>query len=303
MTTVTLRRSTLRWHRPLLVLTAMMAFLTLFFAVGLVADDRILTGAPIWLKPFKFSISLGLYGLTLAWMLAVLPRRSRIGEWAGTVIVAASLLEIAIIGVQAWRGHRSHFNVENPLDGQLFSIMGTSIMVLFVAHLVIAVVALRQRIGDRVATYAIRLGLLLSLLGLLAAVPMVTPMQDPGIAGISGAHAVGVPDGGPGLPLTGWSTTGGDLRIGHFIGLHGLQAMPLLALLLTRRTRLGETASVRLMLIAGIAYAGLTVLLTWQALRGQPLLRPDVLTLGALAVLLAGTASSVTAVLRRERLG
>ncbi|WP_250033258.1 hypothetical protein [Paractinoplanes maris] len=301
MTTVALR--TTRWHRPLLVLTAAMAGLALVAAVGLLADDRILVGAPIWAKPFKFAVSFALYALTLAWMLAVLPRRSRVGEWAGLVIVAVSFVEMAIITGQTVRGHRSHFNDTNALDSRLWAIMGASIMVLFVAHLVIAVVALRQRIPDRVAAYAIRAGLLLSLLGLIVAWPMVMPGQASPAEAISGAHAVGVADGGPGLPLLGWSTTGGDLRIGHFVGMHGLQAMPLLALLLTRRTRLDPAVSSRLIVVAGFAYAGLTLLTTGQALRGQPLLEPDLLTLAALAVLVAGTVLGGRAVLRTQRLG
>jgi hypothetical protein len=173
-----------------------------------------------------------------------------------------------------------------------------SIMALFVAHLVIGIVALRQRIGDRVTTYAIRLGLGLSLLGMAAAVPMVLPLQDPGIEGVTGAHSVGVPDGGPGMPLTGWSTTGGDLRIGHFIGLHGLQALPILAFLLARYgRRFDEATRARLVLLAGLSYGVLTVLATWQALRGQPLLRPDMLTLSAFAALAVATALGTVAVI------
>ena len=53
-----------------------------------------LTGVPIWLKPLKFSISFVLYATTLAWMLSLLSRRSRVAEWTAPVIVAMSVLEM-----------------------------------------------------------------------------------------------------------------------------------------------------------------------------------------------------------------
>lgn len=299
MTTVLNRAA--RWHRPLMLFVAAMAALTVVAAVGVLADPRVLTGVPIWLKPLKFAISFVLYGTTLAWMLTLLPRRSRIAEWAATVIVAMSVVEMAIIVTQVVRGTTSHYNGTTPLNGALFSAMGAAIMVLFVAQLVIGIVALLRPPTDRVAAHAVRLGLGLSLLGMLVAIPMVTRTPDSAAEGISGAHSVGVADGGPGLPLVGWSTTGGDLRIGHFVGLHALQALPLLAMLLNRFLggRLDERTRARLLLVAGAAYGAATLLLTWQALRGQPLLRPDALTMAVAVALVAATATATGAVLAR----
>ncbi|MCP3787027.1 hypothetical protein NLX85_27025 [Micromonospora sp. A3M-1-15] len=299
MTTVLNRAA--RWHRPLMLFVAAMAALTVVAAVGVLADPRVLTGVPIWLKPLKFAISFVLYGTTLAWMLTLLPRRSRIAEWAATVIVAMSVVEMAIIVTQVVRGTTSHYNGTTPLNGALFSAMGAAIMVLFVAQLVIGIVALLRPPADRVAAHAVRLGLGLSLLGMLVAIPMVTRTPDSAAEGISGAHSVGVADGGPGLPLVGWSTTGGDLRIGHFVGLHALQALPLLAMLLNRflGDRLDERTRARLLLVAGAAYGAATLLLTWQALRGQPLLRPDALTMAVAVALVAATATATGAVLAR----
>jgi hypothetical protein len=281
----------LRWHRPLMIFAAAMAVLALVAAVGTLADPRVLTGAPIWLKPFKFAVSFVLYTTTLAWMLSLLPRRSRLAERAATVVVAMSVAEMAVIVTQVLRGQTSHYNETSTLNAALWQVMGSAIMVLFIAHFVIGVVVLRQRIADRVSAHAVRWGLGLSLLGLAAAIPMVQPTQM--------GHSVGVSDGGPGLPVVGWSTTGGDLRIGHFVGLHALQTLPLLALLLGNR--LDELTRIRLLLVGSVAYGILTALLTWQALRGQPLLQPDALTLTAWAALATATATATVAVVARRR--
>jgi hypothetical protein len=109
-----------------------------------------------------------------------------------------------------------------------------------------------------------------------------------------GAHSVGVADGGPGLPLTRWSTEGGDLRIPHFVGMHGLQLLPLLGWWLGRRRAAGTPEGARIaarrVIVAGAGYLGLVGAVLVQALRGQPVVAPDALTLATLALVLAGTA-------------
>ncbi|GIH80005.1 hypothetical protein [Planobispora longispora] len=293
-----------RWNRPLLVLSGIMAVLALVALVGVFADDRVLTGAPVWLKVFKFAVSFTLYGVTLAWMLSVLPTRGRVVGGAAVLITATSAVEMLIITAQAARGRASHFNETTSLDTVLWQIMSVSIMILWLSQLALAVAAARRPIPDRTAARGIRLGLAVSLLGMLVAFPMTMPFQAASDV-ITGAHSVGVPDGGPGLPVTGWSTTGGDLRVAHFVGLHALQALPLLAWWLTGRAgrvaRLDEATRGRLLAVAAVSYSVLVGGLTWQALRGQPLLRPDALTLAALAVLVAATAAAVAAVLRAGR--
>jgi hypothetical protein len=103
------------------------------------------------------------------------------------------------------------------------------------------------------------------------------------------------------LPLLGWSTQHGDLRIGHFIGIHGLQAIPLLGWWLSRRRLqrwLSEGQRLALVCIGATSYLGLVLLVTWQALRGESLLVPGMLTLSALAALIVTTAGSVLLVIR-----
>ncbi|GAA3154380.1 hypothetical protein GCM10010466_51680 [Planomonospora alba] len=286
----------LRWHRPLLLCSGLLAVLALACLGGLLLDDRTLDGVPVWAKPLKFAVSFAVYTLTWAWLLSLLRRTPRGGRRLGTVLAAASAFETALITFQAARGTRSHFNVATEADTAIYTLMGATATVLMAANMFAALLVLRERRADPVATRALRWGLALSAAGIALGYLMVlpTPQQLADPAAVIGAHGVGVPDGGPGLPLLGWSTTGGDLRVPHFVGMHAVQVLPLLALALSPLRDRG--AALRLVTAAGAGYAGLLALVTWQALRGQPLLRPDGATLTAAALLLvAVTAGALSA--------
>ncbi len=275
-----------RGHPGLYWLAAGMAVLALVTAGLAAVDQRTLVGAPLWFKPLKFSISIALYSLALAWMLGRL--RERAMRRTGWAIVAGLVVEMVIIVGQAARGQKSHFNDDGGLGSLLFQIMGATITVVWLLTLAIALRFLREPGQDRAMTLAIRLGLLVSLVGM--AVGFVLAAH--------GGHSVGVPDGGPGLPFVGWSTTGGDLRIAHFVGLHALQVLPLLAAVGAARG-LPDAPRSRIVWSVGAGYLGLVLLLIWQALRAQPLLAPDGATLAALAVIALGTGAGLATASRR----
>jgi len=275
-----------RGHPGLYGLAVAMAALSVVTVVLAAVDQRELLGAPLWFKPLKFSLSIMLFAGSLAWMLSRLPAGDM--RRTGWLVVAGLGFEQLIIVGQAARGVRSHFNDDTVFDAALFAAMGATITALYMLTVAIALRFVRERTGDRVTASAVRLGLLVGLLGMAVGFLMTA----------NGGHAVGVPDGGPGLPLVGWSTTGGDLRIGHFVGMHALQLLPLLAAGLAALGRLDESTRVRVVRVAAAAYAGIVVLVTWQALRGQPLLVPDVVTLAALGAVVLATGVALAGVLR-----
>lgn len=285
------------WNRPMLVTAWLMVPMAVVCLVGLAVDDRVLTGAPIWLKPLKFAISIAVYGFTWAWLISLLHVGKRLAHRVSVVLAAALLLEQVLIVTQVVRGKGSHFNVITPFDSTVFAVMGVSIAVLWTGSLVLTVLVLRTPFADRATRWALRIGSVISLAGVGMGALMTSPTSaqldsiDKGtFKGVIGAHSVGVEDGGPTMPLTGWSTTGGDLRIPHFVGMHALQVLPLLVLLLTvLTTRVpvlrSDAVRTRLVVVAGAGYGLLLALVLWQAERGQPLLQPDGWTLTAFAAL------------------
>lgn len=307
MTMTTLPR--VQWHRPLLVLAAAMAVLAVFCAVAVFVDHRELLGVNVWEKPLKFAISTVIYAVTWAWLIPQLHRGKRVAWWAGTISALLLAIELAIIVGAAAVGTTSHFNVSTPFSTTLWAVMAFSITALWVLTFVVSIMLFRNPVGDRARSAAIRTGAVLALVGMGLAFLMTGPQGDQisNYQGVIGAHAVGVADGGPGLPLLGWSTVGGDLRIPHFVGMHALQAIPLfliaLELLSRRVSRLRDVGvRSRLVLIAAIAYAATIAVLTWQALRGQSIVQPDAATLtaGAAIAVLALAAAALTIARRPE---
>jgi hypothetical protein len=190
-----------------LAATALLMFAAFIAAAaGLVLDDRMITGVPAWLKPAKFAISTSIFCGTLAWLyryLSIWPRFLRAMAW---VISTVTVLEVAIIDVQAARGTTSHFNVGTPLDALLFGVMGTAIAVLWFASVGVLIALFRQKFENPAWGWWLRMGMLITVVGAATGGLMIGPtavqleeLRANHAISNAGAHTVGAPDGGPGL--------------------------------------------------------------------------------------------------------
>ena len=239
-------------------------------------------------------------------MLGFIEGKRRLVNVIAIGTAAGFFVEYVAIFIQAARGVRSHFNMTTPLDATLFSLMGMAVIVIWVMNVIAAVILIGQKMDNKPFAWAIRLGLLITAVGsgfgyLMTAGP--TPSQrDAFEAGapitILGAHSVGVEDGGQGLPFTNWSIEGGDIRVPHFVGMHALQIIPLLGIAVNYlfKAQLSENKRTILVWTGGLGYLALTLILLWQALRGQSVIAPDSLTLTALAAVVITIILSTTAV-------
>ena len=275
--------------------------LTIF---GMAVDRRLITGAPAWLKPEKFAFSTMIAAWSFAFCIASTSIRPRLTRALDGILAGALLLEIALIDMQAARGTTSHFNFATHFDGAVFGIMGVSIACIWLAMLLLTVLLFRQSFASSAWGWSLRLGMVLALAGTgsggLMTIPTPQQLAEAHAAGrlpIAGSHTVGAPDGGRGLPVTGWSADHGDLRIAHFLGMHGLQVLPLPAWWIARRRSPPAARTQRNLIFAMAAsYLALFLLLLWQAFRGQSIAHPDMLTLGGFIVWLLATGVAMIAI-------
>jgi hypothetical protein len=225
-------------------------------------DHRLITGAPAWLKPLKFAVADGLFLWTMGWLLASLPAAARPAvAFIGWGVALSMTIETAVIFIQATRGQTSHYNTSSGLNILLFGTMGVFILVNTVLSVWAAYLVWHYPLAGSVGyAWGVRLGLPLSILGAVVGGYMISHL----------GHTVGAPDGGPGLPGLGWSTRAGDVRVAHFLGLHALQALPVLGWTLSRWQ---PERAVPLTWLGAVLYAAAVAALLLQALAGQPLWR------------------------------
>ncbi|HEV7347067.1 hypothetical protein [Telluribacter sp.] len=260
------QRNTLLYYAGLvhLVAAGFSLFLILF-------SNQQLLGINVWIKPFKFMISVGIYLFTLAWLTGDIPNKRYVRLFSWQIIICFVVEMGAVIG-QAARGLKSHYNTDSAEGAIIYALMG-----IFILYNTILVITLTYRYFrgrfpqlSRPYLWGVRLGLLLFLLGSVEGMYMSSQT----------GHTVGAADGGPGLPLLNWSTQYGDLRVAHFIGLHGLQVLMLLGAWLgsrsgTRQSGTRQSGTRRGTYWVAGTFAlmlAFTILTYWQAIRQLPLI-------------------------------
>ncbi|MEO0902913.1 MAG: hypothetical protein AAFY00_13260 [Bacteroidota bacterium] len=256
---------TVRTESPILYWIGMFHFaLAALCLFGWMIDDRMLTGLNVWVKPMKFSLSGGIYVLTSGFLITLYPFSRRKKNIINNIISWTMFLEICIVVFQASRGVRSHYNQSSLFDGILFGSMGLLIGIIVFTMIFFIIETIRLRLKTkRHVQWGILIGWLVVFFGSWVGGQMIGQMS----------HNVGVPDGGEGLPWINWSTIAGDLRIAHFFGLHGIQIIPLFAVVLTNKWKASSIAKSIVVILFGLLYASWIAFTFYQAKQGIPLVR------------------------------
>ena len=216
-------------------------------------SDLKLDEVNIWYKPFKFAMSIAIYCWTMGWFCSYLTNfNHRLFNYSIAVLLGFELL---YIGFQAAKGQRSHFNVSTPVYATLYSLMAIAASAVAVYTAYVGVLFFGNNVAPLPQHYlaAIRWGIVLFVIFSFQGFAMGSRLS----------HTIGGPDGNHGIPVLNWSRKFGDLRVAHFVGMHAMQIVPLLAFYLIKNTHGVH--------VLGTAYLILATAVLVQALQGKPL--------------------------------
>ena len=209
-----------------------------------------------WYKPVKFALSIGIYSWTMGWFVYYMDNFKALNAFNWSVVIFLGF-EILYIAIQAGRGLLSHYNVSTPFYGGMYVMMAMAATAIALWTAYVAMLFFQEDFADLPDYYVwgIRIGMIIFVIFSLEGFVMGSRLS----------HTIGGPDGDHGIPFLGWSTKFGDPRIAHFIGMHALQIIPIVAYYFLR--------SVKLTVGLGILYLFLAVFTLLQALYGKPFIK------------------------------
>jgi hypothetical protein len=228
-----------------------------------------LAGTNAWHKPVKFALFLpsiyamvlallliGILSWTMGWYTGYLSPGRDIDLFNWTIVLTLAF-EIVYIVFQAARGQASHFNVSTPVYSALYSMMALAASVATLAIAFIGYKFFVQSPQDlpEYFIWSIRLGIAIFVIFSFQGFAMGSRLS----------HTVGGPDGSRGLPFLNWSMSLGDLRVAHFIGMHALQILPLLAWYILK--------DIKLTFMMAFLYLALAIIVLVQALQAKPFVK------------------------------
>jgi hypothetical protein len=249
-----------RLERACLVVGAVLIVSGLLHLVVFAIDGGPWEGPVSWRKAVTFGVSFGLTVLTLV----PVSRPVRMSDRArGLVVggfVAACVVEVTLVTMQAWRRVPSHFNRETPFDSAVSTVLAAGGAVIVVTSVAVTVLAFRRRpalSGSRVL--ALRGGLLVFLVAL-----------GVGVAMIAGGVRLGITDGAVAA-----YDGAGALKPAHAVPMHAVLVLPLIAWLLSFHDR-PEAWRVRWTAAACAGYALATVVTLLEVMAAVDPLDPGV---------------------------
>ncbi|SFW68871.1 hypothetical protein [Amycolatopsis australiensis] len=245
-------------------------------AIVLIATGGSWLGPLSMRKAVTFGLSFGLTLASVAWATSFLTVRPRLRTGLLGAFTAASVVEVALVSMQVWRGVPSHFNFETPFDNAVSMTLAAGGGVIILTVIGFTAAALVEP-GPEAAS--LRLAIRAGLVVLLVALATGAVMVGRGVAEARG--------GDPQLAYT----TAGALKPLHAVAMHAILVLPALASVL-RFTRWPEAHRLRVVRTAVVADAVLTAVIGVESFTGvDPLTAPlPVLALSVLALAgLAGT--------------
>ncbi|MCH7535999.1 MAG: hypothetical protein IH948_09740 [Bacteroidetes bacterium] len=237
----------------------------LLHVIPLAFDGFQWSGAVSFRKPIAFGLALGLNAWSLAWVMTYLPKRKKTSWfWLGVYLLAA-YLEFIPITIQVWRGEASHFNHGDPLSAALWSIMGLVIVGLVFAVFFITIWSFTSLKAPSNYGWAIKIGMLILAVGQGFGQWIISNAGD-----ILGAEGVAVLPAGVSFEDASTYGLAGNMKLIHFLSLHAIQFLPVLAIL-TQYTDWNEAKKRDILLLAAAGYIGLMIVVFDQVFNGRAL--------------------------------